>query len=440
MRSLFKLSLASLAAVALFAGMALAQDKPTLTVNQDLICSLGQKANTISTDTQAAPKKKTDTAESGFISQWQADVNINAGLGDAGGRTKIRFRDDNGANPNTDRSELWYKFGASELRFHIRSWGLPVSLIAYPVYTGTTTTGGWPTDYAGPVAFWVNQSGLQYNATFSGGMNAGLAVFDACVPGCGYTPSTFTTLTTGTGLTSAGVSRTGVCADGTAATGSTGTTCSATQGALTGSTGTKATQTIVPYFYGTFGQTTVGAFLGLSSGMVARTKTDAAGKKDDDKSVTGNLTDVQAKIDLGTALVALEYSTIVQSCDKTAVAYTTAASTTTLKPFAKCDNQAQTQIALGARVNAGTGRVEVHYVTSALTNSAQQTSAAATKVDFTQNFTDIMLGYAIPMNPSFWLVPVYTSRTTTEEAKFSSSKLDSTIGQSVIALGARGIF
>jgi len=522
MRSLFKLSIASLAAFALFVSVAFAQAQRTapvgtdpgaqvgmemlhLAVNLDLMGSLGQLSTSSEKDTalavtdsaaaatataaavSASPAKTTTTANAGFTSQWQADVNLNAKMGDAGGRFKLRFRDTSGANPDTDRSELWYNFGAVQLKMHIRSWGLPASTIAYSAYTGTTTTTGFPTDVAGPVAFWVNQSGLDVSAKF-GAMNAGLAIFDSCVPACGYNPAGLSTLTTTTGVLGAGTAVITPAAGGTSVA-ATNANIAGSAGSGGNSAGSKATQSIVPYFYGTFGPATVGVFLASTSGSAPSVKVSGAKTQDNDQSVTGSLFDINGKVAFGPVTLALEIANWSSTCAKKALSTVGGAggatgTTATTQgqhgndiDVTNCSPQTQALTVLGTRVNAGPGRVEFHYATFALDNKVEFTTfgyaggtaggaAASTRststpseVSFHQGYTDIMLGYAIPMNPSYWLVPVYTSRTTTEEQKIKtgdrttlataavttaktdrSGKLEQTVNVNIIAISARGIF
>jgi hypothetical protein len=339
-----------------------------------------------------------------------------------------------------------------ELRFYVRGLAMPATTIAYGVYTGTTTTAGWPTDVAGPVAFWVNQAGVGVKASFGGTMNAGVAIYDACVPACGYTPVGLSKFSVTTGVNAAGTAAVTANAGKNGSDNGSGTAGGAGKAGTGGSSsGTKNTQSIVPYFYGTFGPATVGVFLASTSGVVPFTKSSATKVQDDDKPVTGSLSDVNAKIDLGAALIGVEYSSWSASCDKDALSTKggaggkagagatagvagAAGANVTVK---KCDDQTNTLTVLGARVNAGPGRVEAHYATFALDNSF---TVGTVKTSFHQDYTDMMVGYAIPLNASYWLVPVYTSRTTNEEQKIGTGKAQQTINQSIIALAGRGIF
>lgn len=421
MRSLFKLTLAAIAMFAVATASAWAQDA-SLKVNLNVMSATGVYNKTVETKfTDSNDSDKTTTANANYRNEFQTDFLVTGTGGPVTARGLIRFRDAanlataanppgdpavslNERGPETNRADIYWK--ASDLfslGFMGRSLGIPSSSIGYGVYNSSACSAGCTIgEVVGPVGFFSNVRGLDAQFTF-GGMTAGLLLLDDCAYSCGYS----VTANTPTGAV-----------------------------AVT-SGGTKDEGSFVPYFSGTFGIVSIGAYMVSASGKVPATSAAAASNnganetvKDKDLSVSGTVTDVNGKVDLGNIQIGFEYWTAAASCDKKALA-----------TLSKCDDQTDTSTVLGLRLNAGPGQVQAHYSTRTVA-SAQTLTAGTSKFERTSTTNDIMLGYAIAITPNFTLNPLYASNVTNAEikGKAASNKLTTDTTQSFIALAGRAAF
>jgi len=446
MRSLFKLSLAAVVAC-LFAVSAIAQDmpkpapinlqsvsaytpeavealKPSVKLGFAVTNIFGIWSSSSSTKrSDDTDSDKTDTAFSNYRNEYQLDWSLVGTSGPVTARALIRFRDlanhaaaanppgDGAASPServpeTNRADIYWKVTDQfQLGLMARSLGLPFSSNAYGVYNSSACSSGCSIgEVVGPVGFFSNVRGLDFRYSLNKDMYLGLALLDDCVPACGYNPS-----------------------------------------ATVLSTANKNESSMVPYFNGTFGPATVGFYMSNAAGVVAVAKTTPAGAvadntvsstvKDDDKAVTASVMDLNVAVNLGVARIGFEWWNQTQTCDKDAAG------------VSKCDDGTSTSTVLGVKAAAGPGQVEFHYSTVS-TGSGNTTIAVApaiaTKTEVTASVTDLMLGYAIAINQTFTIVPLYASRTTSSESKGSgpadSNKTTVDLTQTFLALGARAAF
>jgi hypothetical protein len=450
MRSLFKLALIGAAALALFAGGASAQDA-TVKVGFSVMNAFGPWTDSTEvkyTDTNdVGDKLKTDSSR--MINEFQTDWDITGTAGPVTARAKIRFRDSGNAPtssnppsdllstspvvqservPDTNRADVYWKVNdLFTLGLMARSLGLPASSVAYGVYNSSTCSGGCSIgEVTAPVGFFANARGvdLRFNVA---GMTIGAMLLDDCIPGCGYTVTTATT---------AGVS-------------------SSSQGA------TKDEAATVPYFMGAFGPVTLGAYLISASGKVpgktvngqdtivttggvnAAVGTDST--KDKDTTVKEDLMDVNLAVDLGMAKIGFELFTISQSCDKKVLnAFGTGVLT--------CSALDTAGNVIGTKINVGPGRIEAHLSTVESKSSAKANDVAGSEVKVKATTTDMMVGYAIPINANFTLNPIYASNTSVTTVDFTpqangtvvtattTGKLETTRNRTFIALAGRAAF
>jgi len=435
MRSLFKLALVGAAALALFAGGASAQDatvKAGFSVTN--IFGMFDDKTEIKYKDANDTGDKLNTASSRYQNEFQTDVDMTGTAGPVTARAKIRFRDNyntaTSANPpgdtaapansergpETNRADIYWKVNdLFTLGLMARSLGLPASSVAYGTYNSSTCSSGCTIgEVTGPVGFFSNVRGLDLRFNVSG-MTIGALLLDDCVPTCGYTAL-----------------------DGTLGT------------------ATKDESSMVPYFMGAFGPVIVGAYISNASGMVPGktvnggtptlggpgtavnpTNGTADTTKDKDTAVTGTLTDVNLVVDLGMAKIAFETFSVSQSCDKKALNLFNAAGTET------CSAQDTTSNVIGLRLNAGPGRVEAHL--STLETKASYDTGAGSKSTLKVAVSDLMVGYAIPINANFTINPLYASNTSvttaeTTPAAATAGKLETTRNRSFIALGGRAAF
>jgi len=439
MRSLFKLALIGAAALALFAGGASAQDA-TVKTGFSISNVFGMMSDgTVTKTTTTNDTDKIETASSRYQNEFQTDVDLTGTAGAVTARAKIRFRDaaagaaapatgttpvviNNEAFPNTNRADIYWKVNdLFTLGFMARSLGLPASSVAYSVYNSSTCSAGCTIgEVTAPVGFFANVRGLDFRFNVAG-MTIGALLTDDCVAGCGYK-------TTSTGP-AVGVDQ----------------------------TATKDKSSMAPYFLGAFGPVTLGAYLINSTGLVPGNKNDAGTKtvgagavtndavsqtiKDADTAVTGAVTDVNLAVDLGMAKIAFEVFTVSMSCNKDVLNnFGTAAA-----DVRTCSAQDTSGNVIGARVNAGPGRVEAHMSTVERKDSFNANDAAGTKIAVKKTTSDLMVGYAIPINANFTINPLYASNTDetttdTTPSGITNSKKVVTQTRTFIALGARAAF
>jgi hypothetical protein len=185
----------------------------------------------------------------------------------------------------------------------------------------------------------------------------------------------------------------------------------------------------------------------MTSGVVPYTNKDSTGLvTDKDRSVSATQFDVNAVWTQPGMKFAAEFSSLDQTCDKTALAGTSATAGTTYVPLGNCKDQINTAYILGTRIVAGPGEIQAHYanrgVTNSYTGAVPSGSVVATpKVDFAQNINEIMLGYQFTISSNFVIVPVYIDRQTTATQKVAGVKVqERDQDQSFIALGGRAVF
>jgi hypothetical protein len=415
MRSLIKLTIASLAAVALFAGMASAQDKPELKVGLTLRDAFGQltQSTAINQETDPAGEKdKSTTAESGFKNEMQSDLFITFGTPTVTARAQYRHREASEAAVSTRTDMYWKATDAFTLGFMGRSLGgIPGTAVAYGTYGGTVTGGSGMAagGTVGPVGFFSDVTGLDFRMAL-GSNTVGLMVIDSCVPACGYSVTSVASYT-------AAASPSGVAGTVTA-----------------DFTGTKADQSLIPYFQGNFGALTLGAYLVQASAKIASATTTNLGvtkalgdgkdgeAKDADKyAATSSLMDVNLSYAMGAIGIAFEYWNQSQSC--------------VTKLSDGCTPKVATGMVVGVNVPAGSGTLRAHFVS--LADSADLGKDINTK----NATTDILVEYAMPMTPQFKLVPLFATRTTVTTDDWKGvSKSDKTVAASFVALGARADF
>jgi hypothetical protein len=268
----------------------------------------------------------------------------------------------------------------------------------------------------GVIRFFANVRGLDFRFNVAG-MTIGALLTDDCVAGCGYKPA-----------------------------------------GGTDNTATKDKSSMAPYFLGAFGPVTLGAYLINSTGLVPGNKDELGNKavgapgaavnntvsktiKDADTAVTGAVTDVNLAVDLGMAKIGFEVFTVSMSCNKNVLnAFGTAAT-----DVRTCSAQDTSGNVIGAKVNAGPGRVEAHMSTVERKDSYNANDAAGLKIAVKKTTSDLMVGYAIPINANFTINPLYasnTDETTTDTTPMSNANSKKVVTQtrSFIALGARAAF
>jgi len=214
MRSLFKLSLASLAAVALFAGMALAQDKPTLSWSGGVGAGFGMYTYGETDSTTAKGKAYTE-----WNTAWESNIRgtINAGEQfTAVFRYRIRGFDGSAGNGTTSSTATSctaatppvctggsgtatgysgasaYAAAGNDVYHEVHWKPIPALDIAMGKFQGQAWSNPLSGNYLirnvfGDGEYWMNWTGaagldIEYNI---GVVQVGLAIGSQCKPSCG---------------------------------------------------------------------------------------------------------------------------------------------------------------------------------------------------------------------------------------------------------------
>lgn len=206
MRSLFKLSLASLAAVALFAGMAFAQDKPELKWSGNIgtgfgILSIGEKSNfssstskstnsiTGTVTTTEVNSTSTKAAYSEYITSWEA--NLRATYASDQLTAVLRFRP-RGSNSGANATGNGWTSSANDVYEEIYWKPIPALQIMFGNMQGPAWSQPMSGTYLilhplGSPEYWMNWTGrpgidIEFNA---GVVQVGVGISSGCRPSCG---------------------------------------------------------------------------------------------------------------------------------------------------------------------------------------------------------------------------------------------------------------
>jgi hypothetical protein len=401
MRSAFKYSIASVLAIlgvaALVAGSALAEVKTAFSVTS---------AITSQSDTQSIKQssvKVASSTDSGLRNEYESDVNLSGSADNVTARVRLRVRENSASALATHRSDIYWQVNDMfKLGFWGRGFGTSAALNAYFTYTvgflGAGMTIGdavaFPTSFS-------DRSGI--DAAFkSGDLNFGVYLLDSCVPSC----------TWGSGFSDATVQKVGLAGDKSDKSISSNLSVSA------GS----ANMSIVPNFFGKFGDLSVGAFYSIASGAVAGTEVSGVETKTKTTSVSANALDASVRWVSGPMQASFEFSTTTTNCDKK------------LLGVDSCDATTGSNIGLGFRFDG----VQVHYISNGVKTGLTDTSV---KVEASQAQTEISAAYVMGMTPNFSIAPMFSTRSVATEVKAAGVKVgEYAHTQTLIGFGGKASF
>jgi hypothetical protein len=352
-------------------------------------------------DKEGDPTAAATTTAAGFRSDSQAQLNF-TGSGDMGSaKVRLRVRE----NANTLAAYRHHIYWNASEQLKVGWWGvgfgLGAALVGYGVNGGIGTMGdGTPIgDNWGGVSTFANARGIDISFT-TGGINAGVAILDHCVPSCTFYDGTKTTKTTTT----------------TDDAGDTTTTSTTTVNADQGAKQTNA-MTLVPYFKGSFGALTVGAFLTSASADDMSQKTPTGDS--DPKPVSASAMDVAVVFNTGGMSIAFEYGS--QAVSPNSDLLTARGGPATIGDWETAS------MGLGVSV-AG---LKARY-------SSYVTSNSVGTVELEETTTEIAAAYSIPMG-AVTLIPQFAQ----QNREFTDSSSPTAIDESAstyVALGASASF
>lgn len=401
MRSASKYTIASVLAIlgvaALVAGSALAEVKTAFDVNS---------AITSQSDSQSIKQLGTKVASStasGIAGEYEGNVNLSASADNVTARIRLRGRENSGTALATHRADIYWKVNDMfSLGFWGRGFGTAAALNAYFTYTVGFLSGGYTIgDSVAFLTSFSDKGGI--DASFkSGDMTFGVYLLDSCVPSC----------TWGSGFSDTTVQKVGLA--GSKNDKSISSDLSVTAGA--------SNMSIVPNFFGKFGDISVGAFYSIASGAVAGTEVSGAETKTKTTSVSANGLDANVRWVSGPMQASFEFAQGTTNCDKK------------LLGVDSCDATTVSNIALGFRFDG----VNVHYVSNGVKTGLTESSV---KVEASQTQTEISAAYVMGMTSNFSVAPMFSTRSVATEIKAAGVKVgEYARAQTLIGFGGKASF